>query len=83
MWDTKEEMDNEQLEILLCSANSYTDVGDYKFVVASIHATMVFFFLNGVLKPDMMGKGGIGWCWVRSGILGRTEEDNLQSQKEF
>lgn len=43
----KEEMDNEQLEILLCSANSSTDVGDYKFVVASIHATMVFFFSMG------------------------------------
>lgn len=52
----KEEMDNEQLEILLCSANSSTDVGDYKFVVASIHATMVFFSQWG-FETRYDGKG--------------------------
>lgn len=63
---------------MLCSANRSTDVGDYEFVVASIHAAMAFLRFGSQICD------GKGRDWLMQGYIWGFRKDKggqLQSQK--
>lgn len=55
----KEEVDNGQLEVLLCSVNSFIDVGDCEFVVVLSYVVKVFIFI-GVWQLEREGFVDLG-----------------------